>query len=82
LPLYYCYILKSLKDSKYYFGFTSDLNERLKKHNSGGVTSTRYRTPLVIHYFETFATKADAMAREKFFKSFEGRKWLYDNKII
>jgi len=80
--VYYCYILKSLKDSRYYYGFTSNLDERLKKHNAGGVTSTRSRIPLILHYFEVFEQKSDALAREKFFKSFEGRQWLHAKKII
>jgi putative endonuclease len=80
--VYYCYILKSLKDSRFYYGYTSNLEERIKKHNSGGVTSTRYRVPFILHYFEAFETKVAAMQRETFFKSFEGRKWLHKNKII
>jgi putative endonuclease len=80
--VYYCYILKSLKDSRYYFGFTSNIDKRIDKHNSGGVTSTRYRIPFVLHYLETFGTKLEAYKREQFFKSFEGRKWLHENNII
>ncbi|MBZ0180937.1 MAG: GIY-YIG nuclease family protein, partial [Melioribacteraceae bacterium] len=38
---YFVYILTSLKDSKRYIGMTSDLNRRLKEHNSGKVKSTK-----------------------------------------
>jgi len=58
------------------------LDERLKKHNSGGVTSTRHRIPLILNYFEKFETKSAALKREKYFKSFEGRIWLIQNNII
>jgi putative endonuclease len=39
---YYVYILKSLKDGRYYIGSTSDVMARLKFHNSGLQRSTRY----------------------------------------
>ncbi|MFH1543063.1 MAG: GIY-YIG nuclease family protein [Patescibacteria group bacterium] len=44
--IYYVYVLKSKKDSKLYYGFTRNLNKRLVEHNSGKVTSTKYRRPL------------------------------------
>jgi putative endonuclease len=50
--LYYAYILKSLKDGKYYYGHTQDIDERLVKHNTGKVKSTKARRPFIIHYFE------------------------------
>ena len=80
--VYYSYILQSLKDSRFYYGYTSDLDKRVRKHNSGGVSSTRHRLPLVLHYYEVFNSKSEALKREKFFKSLEGRDWLIKNKII
>lgn len=80
--MYFCYILKSQKDSRYYFGFTSDIDQRLKKHNAGDVQSTKHRRPMVLHYFEQFENKSEALKREKFFKSFQGRQWLHANAII
>ena len=80
--MYYTYILLSLKDNRYYFGHTSSLQERLIKHNKGGVKSTKNRIPFIIHYYEEFETKSEAFLRESFFKSFEGRKWLFEKNII
>lgn len=31
--MWYIYVLKSLKDSKYYTGFTNNIELRLDKHN-------------------------------------------------
>ena len=80
--MFFAYILKSEKDNGYYFGHTSNLDERLEKHNKGKVISTKNRRPFVIHYFEKFETKSEAYKREMFFKSFEGRKWLILNNIV
>ena len=80
--MYYTYILKSEKDGGYYFGHCANLEIRLAQHNQGKVRSTKGRRPLIVHYKEMFNTKSEAYKREIFFKSFEGRKWLKENKII
>jgi putative endonuclease len=55
---------------------TSDLNRRLKEHNSGKVKSTKNRRPLELIYTEEFISKQDALNRETFFKSGKGREFL------
>ena len=80
--MFYVYILKSLKDNKYYYGHTAGLDARLCDHNKGKVKSTRGRRPLVIHYFETFETKSEASKREYYFKSIDGYIFLKRQKII
>ena len=39
------YLLKSIKDGNYYVGIAKNIKERLKKHNSGEVMSTKNRCP-------------------------------------
>ena len=80
--MYYAYILKSLKDQKYYYGHTSNLENRLKEHNNGKVRATKGRRPFIIHYYETFSSKSGAAKREFFFKTIEGYRFLKENKII
>jgi putative endonuclease len=80
--MFYAYILRSLKDWKYYYGSTKNLQDRLKTHNAGKVRYTKGHLPYVVHYNESFATRKEAVAREKFFKSIEGYKWLKSNGII
>ena len=82
LVLFYAYILKSLKDSSFYYGSTKDLKVRLKEHNSGKVKYTKGHKPYILHYKELFETRKEAMAREKFFKSIDGYNWLKSKKII
>lgn len=66
---YFVYILYSLKDHKLYVGCTSNLENRIKKHNSKGVFATKERVPLVLIYSEKIENKAEAFNRERFFKS-------------
>ena len=79
--MYYTYILKSLKDSKYYYGHTADIEKRLQEHNRGKVNATKGRRPFILHYYETFETKTEAVKREIFFKSIEGYRFLKEKNI-
>ncbi|MBL0146379.1 MAG: GIY-YIG nuclease family protein [Chitinophagaceae bacterium] len=79
---YYTYILKSCIDGGYYYGHTKDTNNRLQKHNSGKVRSTKSRKPFVLHYVEEFETKSEAYLQEMFFKSAEGKNYLRQRQII
>ena len=81
LRLFYAYILKSDKDGKYYYGHTSNLENRLNYHNTGKVRSTKGKRPLKLHYYEGFNTKQEAVKRELFYKSIKGYNWLKQNKI-
>jgi len=60
----YVYILKC-SDGTLYTGWTTDVDKRLKKHNSGnGAKYTRARLPVQLEYYEQFETKQEAMKRE------------------
>lgn len=73
---YYVYILLSLKDKRFYTGFTSDLRIRLSEHAQGKVRSTKDRRPLKLIHYEYFINLSDAKAREVFLKSGFGRNQL------
>ena len=48
-----------------YTGWTNDLEKRIEAHNTGkGAKYTKTRRPVRLVYFETFATKEEAMSRE------------------
>lgn len=74
--VYYVYILQSLEDRKLYIGFTKDLRERLKDHNSGGTRSTAVRRPFKLLYYEAHISEIDARRREKYFKTDKGKSSL------
>lgn len=73
---YYVYTLFSLKDGKFYVGYTVDLKKRLTLHAKGLVKSTRLRTPFKLIHYEYFINKEDAKAREVFLKSGFGRRQM------
>ena len=58
------YILKCGDDSLY-TGYTNDLENRIKMHESGnGAKYTRGRGPFQVMFVEKFPTKEEAMKRE------------------
>ena len=66
---YFVYILYSQKDHNLYVGCTAGLEQRMREHNSGKVTATKNRAPLVLIHSEKFEDKGEAFNRERFLKS-------------
>ncbi len=73
---YYAYILQSLKNNSLYIGFSSDLKERIKKHNSGQSSATKPFIPYKLIYYEAFLNRTDAKNREEYLKGGYGRKTI------
>lgn len=69
--MWYVYILKCC-DSKYYTGCTSNLKERLNRHNNGDVRSTMGKRPLTLITYIVFNDKYKAYNFEKYLKSGSG----------
>ncbi|GIW64183.1 MAG: hypothetical protein KatS3mg092_0116 [Patescibacteria group bacterium] len=66
----YCvYFLYSLKDKKFYIGYTTNLHQRLTYHISGNSQTTKFRRPFKLLFCEFFLSKHDVLRREKFLKS-------------
>jgi putative endonuclease len=73
---YFVYILYSAKYDRSYTGQTNNLQNRLSYHNAGKVRSTKAYTPWEMILFEEYDSRAEAMKREKWFKSSSGRKLI------
>ncbi|TES90931.1 MAG: GIY-YIG nuclease family protein [Candidatus Cloacimonadota bacterium] len=73
---YYVYVLFSLKDNKFYIGFTNDIKRRMREHNQGKNPSTSYRLPLELIYYEAHLNKEDVRRRERYFKTTKGKTTL------
>ena len=67
---FYVYMLRSKsKKPTTYVGYTKDLKQRIKLHNSGkGAKFTRGRTWVLI-YTEVFKSKSKAISREYYIKN-------------
>jgi putative endonuclease len=76
IKFYYIYILLSLKDKKFYTGFTDNLKRRIEEHNTGKVESTKFRRPFELVYFEGCRNKSDALQREKYLKTTYGKRYI------
>ena len=74
--MYFVYVLKSLNHEFYYKGHCQDIEARLAQHNAGLTTSTKPYRPFKVVYSEAFESHSKAIAREKYFKSAEGRRFL------
>lgn len=66
--MYFLYILGSKKFSRHYIGITEDIENRIAKHNSGSVKSTKAFRPWDMLYRERFENKTEARKREIFLK--------------
>ena len=66
--IFYTYMLRC-SDGSLYTGYTTDIESRLRAHNSGkGAKYTRSRLPVSLAYCETYTTKNEAMSREAVIK--------------
>ena len=73
---YTVYILYSETHDRYYIGQTENIEQRLIRHNKKMVPSTKPYTPWTLVHLEHFASRADAMKREKDIKSKKSRKYI------
>ncbi|MFA6437283.1 MAG: GIY-YIG nuclease family protein [Candidatus Paceibacterota bacterium] len=76
MKMFCVYVLYSQKDSKLYIGFTTNLKRRLTEHFHGHSKSTAFRRPFCLVFCEYFLSKKDAMRREKYFKTTDGKRTL------
>ena len=75
--MFFVYVLRSTKNGKRYVGYTSKTpEERLRGHNKGDNVWTRNNKPFVLMHREQYVTKTEAIRREKFLKSGDGRQFL------
>jgi len=73
--MWFVYILKC-SDGNLYTGCTEDINERLKRHNSGYVPSTKLRLPVVLITYIAFTHNYKSFAFEKYLKGGSGRAFI------
>lgn len=69
--MHFVYVLQSLTDKTYYIGSTQNLNQRLVDHNTGKSRYTKRKIPWVVIHSEEYATKTEALKREKQIKNWK-----------
>ena len=71
--MHYIYLLL-LSNGDIYKGQTDDLRIRIDEHNKGKVHSTKSFRPIKLIGYEAYYLKTDAIRREKFLKTTEGKR--------
>ena len=77
--VFYVYVLRSKTTGKHYTGQTSNLQRRMIQHNNSHFPTSftaRNPGPWILIHFEQFATRKEAIRRERWLKSGVGRQWL------
>lgn len=73
--MFYVYIL-ALENKQFYTGYTSDLKRRINEHKTGKSNFTSKHLPLKLIHYECYLLSSDALRREKYLKTTEGKKML------
>jgi len=67
--MYFVYLLKSQKNlSKTYVGYTTNIQQRLETHNSGGSIYTKSDMPWKLIAYIAFSSEQKAKEFEKYIK--------------
>jgi predicted GIY-YIG superfamily endonuclease len=76
----FVYVL-SCRDGHVYTGCTSNVDERLNRHNDGNVSATKKRLPVKLIAYFAFKNKYRAFDFEKYLKSGSGRAFAKKHLI-
>ncbi len=67
--MYYVYLIQSLKNQqKKYIGYTTNLSQRLEKHNTGGSVHTKIDRLWELVMYLAFESEQKALSFEKYIK--------------
>ncbi|MGB0256843.1 MAG: GIY-YIG nuclease family protein [Flavobacteriaceae bacterium] len=74
--MYIVYILYSLSKDQYYIGHTSNLEDRLRRHNAGRSKATKHGIPWQVKHTQSFATKSLAYRKELQLKAMKSKVFI------
>jgi putative endonuclease len=63
----YVYILESLADGKWYYGFSENIDQRFDDHQTNRAKYTRFKGPWKLIFKREFSNKSEALQFEKYF---------------
>ena len=80
---YWVYAIQNEASKRIYIGYTGDLEDRIKRHNSGQVYSTNSDHPWKLISCQAFESRSQAMWKESELKKSKGKrlKWIKENKL-
>jgi putative endonuclease len=67
--MFYVYLLKSLRNGRFYIGQTQNVEARLARHNNGRNSATEPSRPWMLVKVEEYLTRKEARWREHTLKS-------------
>lgn len=70
------YVIRSLKDGRFYVGMTKNLEQRIQEHQSGKTKSTKGFRPWKLIFIEEFENYSEARKREKYLKAGSGKEYI------
>ena len=73
---FHVYILQSETTGRYYVGQTKDVDERVAYHNANYSRALKNRGPWKLVFAESFATRSEALRRERQIKSWKDRRMI------
>ena len=65
--MYWVYVLRN-PEGTLYVGFTTNLEQRVRRHQQGDGGWTRHHGPWVLVYHEAFTDRVEALGRERNWK--------------
>jgi len=74
--VYVVYAISSIERNYIYVGMTSNLSQRLARHNSGFEQTTKPYSTFRLLYTESCLNRDEARKREKYWKSGTGKRQL------
>jgi putative endonuclease len=73
---FYVYVLRSVSSGRSYVGQTGNIGKRLAEHNGNRVSSTKNLGPWELVRQEEYATRSEAVQRERQIKNMKSRRWI------
>ena len=75
--MHYLYLIESEKYDRYYIGQTSNLKDRVQRHNENRCKYTCGKGPWELVGFKTFLTRSEAVKEENRLKKTKNKEYLY-----
>ena len=72
----YCVYILQCKNGKFYVGYTTCMEKRLKAHKKGEVKFTKNKLPVKLIHLSKFSDKTKAYNFERYLKSGSGKAFM------